>query len=353
MQPIKFALIGAGNIAKIYLDAFSKIADAQVTVICNRTESTGRPLAAQANAVWTADFADAVTREDVDAVVIATPSGTHAEIAIAAAQAGKHLLVEKPIDITLPRVDSIIAAAEDAGVILACVFPLRFAAGVAKVKEAVDTGRLGRITLADCYVKWFRPQSYYDGNWRGTWELDGGGALMNQSIHNIDLLQYLAGPVKNVFGRTATLAHEMETEDTASAVLTFENGALGVIQGPRAAGPAIRPAPNFTATGVIVIEEGQIAKWDLQDTSDEEKQAMLTLEKQDGSGAADPMAIGSEKHRRQIVDLIDAIRNGRPPAIQGAEARRSVEIIRALLTRPREKAGWLRLNDGYLPPNRR
>ncbi|MCB0116248.1 MAG: Gfo/Idh/MocA family oxidoreductase, partial [Caldilineaceae bacterium] len=184
MQPIKFALIGAGNIAKIYLDAFSKIADAQVTVICNRTESTGRPLAAQANAVWTADFADAVTREDVDAVVIATPSGTHAEIAIAAAQAGKHLLVEKPIDITLPRVDSIIAAAEDAGVILACVFPLRFAAGVAKVKEAVDTGRLGRITLADCYVKWFRPQSYYDGNWRGTWELDGGGALMNQSIHN-------------------------------------------------------------------------------------------------------------------------------------------------------------------------
>ncbi|MBI1299830.1 gfo/Idh/MocA family oxidoreductase [bacterium] len=337
MQPIRFALIGAGNIAKIYLDAFSKIADAQVTVICNRTESTGRPLAAQAGAAWTADIADAVTREDVDAVVIATPSGTHAEIAIAAAQAGKHLLVEKPIDITLPRVDSIIAAAEDAGVILACVFPLRFAAGVAKVKEAVDAGRLGRITLADCYVKWFRPQSYYDGSWRGTWKLDGGGALMNQSIHNIDLLQYLAGPVKNVFGRTATLAHEMQTEDTASAVLTFANGALGVIQGATSCWPGDPARVELHGDrGTIVIEEGQIAKWDLQDASDEEKQAMLTLEKQDGSGAADPMAIGSEKHRRQIVDLIDAIRTGRPPAIQGAEARRSVEIIRAIYTSSQE-----------------
>jgi UDP-N-acetyl-2-amino-2-deoxyglucuronate dehydrogenase len=337
MQPIRFALIGAGNIAKIYLDAFSKIDDAQVTVICNRTESTGRPLAAQAGAAWTSDFADAVTREDVDAVVIATPSGTHAEIAIAAAQAGKHLLVEKPIDITLPRVDSIIAAAEDAGVILACVFPLRFAAGVAKVKEAVDAGRLGRITLADCYVKWFRPQKYYDGSWRGTWALDGGGALMNQSIHNIDLLQYLAGPVKTVFGRTATLAHEMQTEDTASAVLTFESGALGVIQGATSCWPGDPARVELHGDrGTIVIEEGQIAKWDLQDASPEEKQAMLTLEKQDGSGAADPMAIGSEKHRRQIVDLIDAIRTGRAPAIQGAEARRSVEIIRAIYTSSQE-----------------
>lgn len=337
MQPIKFALIGAGNIAKIYLDAFSKIADAQVTVICNRTESTGRPLADQAGAAWTSDFADAVTREDVDAVVIATPSGTHAEIAIAAAQAGKHLLVEKPIDITLPRVDSIITAAEEAGVILACVFPLRFAAGVAKVKEAVDAGRLGRITLADCYVKWFRPQSYYDGNWRGTWELDGGGALMNQSIHNIDLLQYLAGPVKTVFGRTATLAHEMETEDTASAVLSFASGALGVIQGATSCWPGDPARVELHGDrGTIVIEEGQIAKWELQDASAEEKQAMLTLEKQDGSGAADPMAIGSEKHRRQIVDLIDAIRTGRAPAIQGAEARRSVQIIRAIYTSAQE-----------------
>ncbi len=331
MQPIRFALIGAGNIAKIYLSAFAAIPEARVTVISNRTESTGRPLAEQAGADWTASYLDAVSRADVDAVVIATPSGTHAEIAVAAAEAGKHLLVEKPIDITLPRVDLIIAAAEKAGVILACVFPLRFAAGVAKVKEAVDAGRLGRITLADCYVKWFRPQSYYDGSWRGTWDHDGGGALMNQSIHNIDLLQYLAGPVKEIIGRTATLAHTMQTEDTAGALLTFKSGALGVIQGATSCWPGDPARVELHGDrGTIVIEEGQIAKWDLQDGSPEEKEAMLTLEKQDGSGAADPMAIGFEKHRRQIVDLIDAIHTGRPPAIQGAEARRSVQIVRAI-----------------------
>ena len=260
MQPIRFALIGAGNIAKIYLSAFAAIPEAQVTVISNRTEAAGRPLAEQAGADWTANYLDAVTRADVDVVVIATPSGTHAEIAVGAAEAGKHLLVEKPIDITLPRVDSIIAAAEQAGVILACVFPLRFAAGVAKAKAAVDAGRLGRITLADCYVKWFRPQSYYDGSWRGTWELDGGGALMNQSIHNIDLLQYLAGPVTQIMGRTATLAHTMQTEDTAAALLTFQSGALGVIQGATSCWPGDPARVELHGDrGTIIIEEGQIA----------------------------------------------------------------------------------------------
>lgn len=331
MQPLNFALIGAGNIAKIYVDAFAQIPEARVTVICNRTESTARQLVERTGADWTGDYRDAVARPDVDAVVIATPSGTHAEIAVAAAEAGKHLLVEKPIEITLPRVDAIVNAANKAGVVLACVFPLRFAAGVAKAKEAVEAGRLGRLTLADCYVKWHRPQHYYDGSWRGTWALDGGGALMNQSIHNIDLLQYLAGPVQTIFGRTATLAHQMETEDTASAVLTFRNGAMGVIQGATSAWPGDPARVELHGDrGTIVIEEGQIAKWELQDASPEEKEAMLTLEKQDGSGAADPMAIGSEKHRRQIVDLIGAIREQRPPAVQGAEARRSVEIIRAI-----------------------
>jgi UDP-N-acetyl-2-amino-2-deoxyglucuronate dehydrogenase len=331
MQSINFALIGAGNIAKIYVDAFAQIPQARLTVISNRTESTGRALAERAGADWTPAYVDAVSRTNVDAVVIATPSGTHAEIAVAAAEAGKHLLVEKPIDITLLRVDSIIEAAERAGVILACVFPLRFAAGVHKAKEALEAGRLGRLTLADCYVKWYRPQSYYDGSWRGAWALDGGGALMNQSIHNIDLLQWLAGPVKSIIGRTATLAHEMETEDTASALLTFENGALGVIQGATSCWPGDRARVELHGDrGTIVIEEGQIARWELQDSSPEEKEAMLTLEQYDGSGAADPMAIGFEKHRRQIVDLIETIHEGRPPAIQGAEARRSVEIIRAI-----------------------
>jgi predicted dehydrogenase len=331
MTPIRFALVGAGNIAKIYAAAFAAIPDAAVTVVCNRTEATGRALAAQCGADWTPDFRDAVTRADVDAVVVATPSGTHADVAVAAAQAGKHLLVEKPLDITLTRVDSIIRAAEQAGVVLACVFPLRFAAGPLRAKAALEAGRLGRLTLADVYVKWYRSQEYYDVSWRGNWALDGGGALMNQAIHNIDLIQWLAGPVSSVIGRTATLAHRMETEDTASAVLTFANGALGVIQGATSAWPGDPARVELHGDrGTIVLEEGRIVVWKLQDAAPGEEAAMLSLEQAGGSGASDPMAIGFEKHRRQIVDMMEAMRSGRAPAIQGAEARRSVEIVRAV-----------------------
>ena len=331
MQPLNFAVIGAGNIGKIQAEAIRHIPDARVTVVCNRNETAGRALAENHDAIWVADFQEAVCRADVDIVTICTPSGTHMEIAVAAAEAGKHLLVEKPIDITLSRIDQILSAVEKAGVVLACVFPYRFAQGVHKAKAALDAGRLGRLTLADVFVKWYRPQSYYDGNWRGTWQLDGGGALMNQSIHSIDLLQYLAGPVESVMARTATLAHEMQTEDTASAVLTFKNGALGVIQGATSCWPGDRARVELHGDrGTIALEEGRIVHWKLADAVPGEEEAMLTLEQAQGSGAANPTAIGYEMHRRQIVDLIDAIRQNRVPAIQGAEARRSVEIIRAI-----------------------
>ena len=331
MQPLHFAVIGAGNIGKIHVQALQQIADAQVSVVCSRTEAPGRALAATCGAGWEPDYVTAVQRADVDVVAICTPSGTHAEIAIAAAQAGKHILIEKPIDITLPRVDSIIAAAQQAKVVLACVFPRRFSAGVHKAKAALEAGRLGRLTMADVYVKWYRPQSYYGGSWRGTWTLDGGGALMNQAIHNIELLQWLVGPVASVIGRTATLAHQMETEDTASALLTFQNGALGVIQGATGSWPGDPARVELRGDrGTIVLEEGKIATWKLADAPPDEEAQMLSLEETQGSGAADPTAIGSEMHRRQIVDMIAAIREKRPPMIEGAEARKSVEIIRAI-----------------------
>ncbi|MBV7333807.1 Gfo/Idh/MocA family oxidoreductase [Chloroflexi bacterium TSY] len=331
MKPLNFAIIGAGNIGKIQAEAIKHIPEANVSVVCNRGEASGRALAEQCHAVWVADFVEAVQQDDVDVVTICTPSGSHMEIAVAAAAAGKHLLVEKPIDITLPRVDRIIQAAEGAGVVLACVFPSRFALGVHKAKEALDAGRLGRLTLADVYVKWFRPQEYYDNNWRGTWALDGGGALMNQSIHSIDLIQWLVGPVDNVFARTATLAHEMETEDTAAAILTFANGAMGVIQGATSCWPGDRQSVELRGDrGTIVLAEGRIVTWDLEDAKPGESDAMLNLEQAKGSGAADPTAIGFEMHRRQIVDVVEAIHRERPPAIWGAEARKSVEIIRAI-----------------------
>lgn len=327
---MRFALIGAGNIAKIYVDALAHIPEAEISVVCSRTEETGRALAAQADADWLPSFQEAVTRSDVDAVIAATPSGTHMEIAVAGAAAGKHLLIEKPVDITLPRIDAMLEAAQQAGVVLACVFPQRFTAGARQAKAALEAGRLGRLTLCDAVVKWHRPQSYYDGNWRGTWALDGGGALMNQSIHFIDLLQWLAGPVAAVQGATATLAHEMETEDTAGALLRFEHGALGTIQGATSSWPGEPARVSLHGDrGTIIIEEGNIIRWELADATPEEKSARLAGE-ESGSGAGDPMAIGFERHRRQLVDFIEATQTGRAPAIDGTEARKSVEIIRAI-----------------------
>ncbi len=331
MTPLNFAIIGAGNIGKIHAEAIAHIPQAKVSIVCNRSKGPGRALAEEHQALWMADYAEAVTRDDVDAVAICTPSGSHMEIAIASAEAGKHVLVEKPLDITLPRVDAMIEAVRQAGVILACVFPRRFAEGVVKAKEALAQGRLGRLSLADVYVKWYRPQAYYDNNWRGTWALDGGGALMNQSIHNIDLLQWLVGPVETVFACTATLSHEMETEDTASVVLTFQNGALGVIQGATSCWPGDEAKTELHGSqGTIVLEDGRIVVWKLADAEAGEEERMLNLEETQGSGASDPTAIGFEMHRRQIVDLVEAINEGRPPMIEGAEARRSVEIIRAI-----------------------
>ncbi|HIC89384.1 MAG TPA: Gfo/Idh/MocA family oxidoreductase, partial [Anaerolineae bacterium] len=227
------------------------------------------------------------------------------------------------------RVDRVIAACRQAGVKLAGIFPYRFTAGVQKAKEAVEAGRLGRLTLADAYVKWHRSQEYYDsGGWRGTWQLDGGGALMNQSIHTIDLLQWLAGPVESIFGHTAALAHRMETEDTAVAVLRFANGALGVIEGATSTWPGEPARLELRGDrGSIVLSDGVITTWKLGDAAPGEEEAMLHLEESGGSGASDPMGISYENHRRQIADFVAAIREDRPPAVDGAEGRKAVEII--------------------------
>lgn len=331
MKKIGFAIIGAGNIAKVHARAIREIPDAQVVVICSRHEEKGRALADLCGAAWTSDYRQAVAWPGVDVVCICTPSATHADIAVAAAQAGKHLIVEKPLDVTLERADRIIQAAREAGVKMTGVFPLRFTAGARRAKEAVAQGRLGRLTLADAYVKWYRPQSYYDGSWRGTWAGDGGGALMNQSIHSIDLLQWLAGPVETVCGRTATLAHLMETEDTASAVLAFRSGALGVIQGATSCWPGDPARVELHGEkGTIVLEEGRIVKWKLADAAPDEEAHVLALADGQGSGSSDPMGIGHELHRRQITDMIQAIREDRPPAIPGEEARKALEIILAV-----------------------
>jgi predicted dehydrogenase len=341
------ALIGAGTIARVHAKAIAEIDNARLVGVYDTVEPASRALAAELGGLdWTGDLDELLARDDLDVVSICTPSGTHADLAIRAARAGKHLIVEKPLDISLAQADRMIAAAEKNGVKLTGIFPYRFRLGACKAKEAIDRGRLGQLVLADAYVKWYRSQDYYQG-WHGTWALDGGGALINQAIHNIDLLQWLAGPVDTVYGHVATLGHEMETEDTASAVLRFAGGAIGVIQGATSCWPGDPARAEIHGTrGTIVLEEGRISVWKLADGTPEEEMTMVTLEGQEGHTFDDPAAIAHTGHRLQIEDMLQAIEQDRAPRVSGVEARKAIEVIRAIyLSAQRDQVMRLPLAD--------
>ena len=257
------------------------------------------------------------------------------EPALAAAKAGKHVIVEKPLEITLRRCDRIIRECDKQGVTLSTVFPSRFHDSSIKMKRAIDAQRFGRLTLGDAYVKWFRTQEYYDsGAWRGTWKFDGGGALMNQAIHTVDLLTWLMGPVAEIQAATATLAHKrIEVEDVATATLRFANGALGVIEATTAAYPGyLKRIELHGSEGSAVLEEEDIKSWDFAKKTRGDAAILRAMaeSKSTGGGAADPAAIGHHGHAMLFRDVLKAISQGTSPAVDGPEGRRSVEIILAI-----------------------
>jgi UDP-N-acetyl-2-amino-2-deoxyglucuronate dehydrogenase len=245
------------------------------------------------------------------------------------------VIVEKPLEITLKRCDAIINACEKAGVKLATIFPSRFHASSRAIRRAVEKNRFGKLTLGDAYVKWFRTQQYYDGGkWRGTWELDGGGALMNQAIHSVDLLTWLMGPVVEIRAQWATLAHErIAVEDTAVAALKYASGALGVIEGATSVFPGWNKRIEISGDkGSVILEDDTIKFWQFAEETaeDENIRSGSGGGANIGGGVANPMAISTEGHRRQIEDLCHAIREGRQPAIPGSEARKAVSLINAI-----------------------
>ena len=271
----------------------------------------------------------------LDVVCVCTPSGAHLEPSVQAAEAGKHVVVEKPLEITLPRCDAIIEACDRSGVRLCTIFPSRFSAANVRLKEAIDVGRFGRLTLGDTYVKWWRSQQYYDsGGWRGTWELDGGGALMNQSIHNVDLLQWLMGDVDTIMAQTALLAHErIEVEDTAVAALRFKNGALGVIEAATSAYPGLLKRTEIHGDrGSARVEQDDITLWEFQEKVPSDAMIHAAMAGASGfkAGASDPRGITHIGHGDQLRDFLQAIDEHRPPLVDGREGRKSVEIIRAI-----------------------
>jgi UDP-N-acetyl-2-amino-2-deoxyglucuronate dehydrogenase len=329
---VGFGIVGCGMIARFHAKAIGDVRGAKLVACFNRTPAKADQFAVDQGCRAYHDLDDMLADPAVDIVTIATASGAHLEPAVAAAKAGKHVIVEKPLEITLKRCDQIIKACDKAGVRLATIFPSRFHDSSQELKRAVDAGRFGRLTLGDAYVKWYRTQAYYDsGAWRGTWELDGGGALMNQAIHSVDLLQWLMGPVAEIRAHTATLTHErIAVEDTAVASLRFANGALGTIEATTAAWPGhLKRIELHGSQGSAMMEEEDIVKWDFakKDRRDAAIQRQMARSKSTGGGAADPAAIGHQAHAKQFRDFVDAIQKDRPPLIDGREGRRAVEII--------------------------
>ncbi len=322
-------------IAGFHARAIGDIRGAKLVGCFDRTPAKADKFAA-AHACQAHHQLDALLADDrVHVVTIATASGAHLEPGLAAARAGKHVIVEKPLEITLRRCDRLIDQCERSDVQLATIFPSRFHRASIELKRAMAAGRFGRPTLAEAYVKWYRTQAYYDsGAWRGTWELDGGGALMNQAIHSVDLLTWLLGPVQSVTAHTAMLAHErIAVEDTAVATLRFVNGALGVIEATTAAYPGyLKRIEIHGSAGSAAMEEEDVVAWDFAKTGrgDAAIKRHMAERISTAGGASDPAAIGHHGHTAQFRDMLAAIAEGRRPAIDGHEGRRSIEIILAI-----------------------
>jgi predicted dehydrogenase len=332
-----FAIVGCGMIAGFHLKALAEIEGAKVVAVVDSVPAALQRFASANNLKCELydSLAPALKNRDVDIVIVSTPSGAHMESAVAAAEAGKHVVVEKPLEVTRERCDRIIDACDRHKTRLCTIFPSRFADANIVLKKAVDAGRFGRLTLGETTCKWWRPQSYYDqGGWRGTKKLDGGGALMNQAIHNVDLLLWMMGPATHVTAFTALLAHErIEVEDTCVACLRFANGALGVIQATTSVHPGY---PKTIAIhgdkGSAVIEQEDVLRWDFDPEIAEDKATRERFSQKVGAsgGASNPAAISYEYHRRQLADFVKAIQTNGKPLVDGREGRKAVDVILAI-----------------------
>ena len=328
-ETIKFGIVGCGVISSTHARAIEEIEGAELVAVCDVVPEKAQALAEQFPAQVFTDYHDLLRREDIDVVSVLTPSGLHAEVGIAAAQAGKHVVVEKPMDVTLAKADALIAACRSAGVRLCCISQHRFDPPVVALKQAVEQGRLGQLNFGGSHTKWYRAQEYYDsGDWRGTWALDGGGALMNQSIHYVDLLQYIMGPVAEIHAYTATRAHQrIQVEDIAVAALKFQSGALGLLEGSTLAYPGFCARLDvYGSEGSVIIENDQVKAWELRSGEPNP----VPPEPVGFIGGTSAKDIWVEAHERQIQDVVSALREGREPLVTGPEGRKPLEIVLAV-----------------------
>lgn len=318
---------GAGVIGNVHAGALEGVPNARLVAVAEPREEVGRAFADKYGATWYGSYVEMLQDPAVDVVIVATPSGLHPEQTILAARAGKHVVTEKPMAISAEGATKMIAACETAGVRLAVIFQNRLLPDVFRVKRAIEGGQLGKIVLGNGSVHWKRTQEYYDanGSWRGTWALDGGGALMNQAIHTLDVLQFLMGGVVSIQAQIATLTHDIETEDTAVANFRFGNGALGTMQATTSTN-ADRPVriEIIGECGRVVMESNAVTVWEAEQEltddllTDADKALVAGWEPNEHFGAA---------HRRQLRHIFDAIADGSEPPIPGREARKPVDVI--------------------------
>jgi len=333
-----FGIVGAGVVSATHADAIASLPNASLVAVTDSEPDRAQSLAARHDCAAEPDLSALLAREDVDVVSVCVPSGLHANVGIRAAAAGKHLVIEKPLDVSLDAADRLISAAHAAGVVMTVMSQHRFDKGLIELRRLMDDGRLGRLVLGAASTKWYRNQGYYDSAaWRGTWALDGG-SLMNQGIHYLDLLLWTMGPVTEVTALYSTQTHQTEVEDTALAVLRFASGAVGTVVASTAVYPGFAQRLEITGTGgTVVIEDGEITQCDLTaDSAGPGQRASHTTRSSAPSAAGNPAGLGISSHAAQIGDLLDAIDQGRPPAVTGEDGRAALEIVCAVYESARD-----------------
>jgi UDP-N-acetyl-2-amino-2-deoxyglucuronate dehydrogenase len=324
---IRFAIVGCGHIAKKHAEAISNTENARLVAVCDTVPERLTPYIEEYGVEGYTDLDEMLKNDNIDVVNICTPSGYHANIAVKAANAKKHVIVEKPIALTLEDADAIINACKENGVKLSVVHPNRFRPAIMELKKVMEEGRLGKISHSNATVRWNRNQEYYDqAPWRGTKSLDGG-VLMNQAIHNLDLLLWLVGDVKQVFSMSATRLRNIEAEDVSAGVVRFMDGSLGVIE----AATTIYPK-NLEETISVFGEKGTIKiggttanfieHWKLEDMSEEETKQLINRINEN--------PYGKPGHQWIIEDMCQAIYEDRDPVVTGEDGKKALELVLSL-----------------------
>ena len=326
-KPLRFGIIGCGRVAPRHAQSILQSPGAELVAVADIVESRARNFQREYGAEVYTDYHEMLKRDDLDVVNICTPSGLHVPMGIEVAQAGKHVIVEKPIALSTADADRLIATAEDARVKLCVILQNRYNGPMKDLYQTVKSGKIGKVLLGNATVRWYRPQSYYEDGWHGTWAMDGG-ALMNQSIHHIDALQWLIGDVETVFAFTATLAHTMEAEDAGVVSLRFKNGALGSIEGSTITFPQ-----NIEGSVAVFGECGSLkvggtalnrkVLWRIEGELEQEPEIIT-------ADVVDPPSVYGYSHKLVLQEMIAAINEDRQPETNGREARRSLALVEAI-----------------------